>query len=194
MNLVGKKVVLRPVEAEDLEMLRELTNDPDFEKMIVGWSFPVSKKDQEEWFSNAKNGLSRLRYTIETAEDGAVGMIGLRDIDWKNGSAYGLGMRIAKKEIRTRGLATDAWMTLMRYAFNELRLNRINGSALAYNKASLRVCEKVGFKVEGTQRQAVYKNGEFVDVVIMGCLKSDYEALIAENHYWDTEEKTEEAK
>lgn len=185
MNLVGKKVVLRPVEAEDLEMLRELTNDPEFEKMIVGWSFPVSKKDQDEWFLSIKNGLSRLRYVIETKEDGAVGMIGLRDIDWKNGSAYGLGMRIAKKEIRTRGLATDAWMTLMRYAFNELRLNRINGSALAYNAASLRVCEKVGFKVEGTQRQAVFKNGEFTDVIIMGCLKSDYEALIAENHYWE---------
>lgn len=188
MNLVGKKVTLRPIEAEDLEMLRELTNDPDFEKMIVGWSFPVSKKDQEEWFAKATNGLDRLRYTIVTEEDGAVGMIGLKDIDWKNGTATGLGMRIAKKEIRTRGLATDAWMTLMRYTFNELRLNRVNGSALAYNKASLRVCEKVGFKIEGTQRQAVFKNGEFVDVVLMGCLKSDYEALIAENHYWEEEQ------
>lgn len=185
MNLIGKKVTLRAVEAEDLEMLRELTNSPDFEKMIVGWSFPVSKKDQEEWFAKIDNGLSRLRYTIETEEDGAVGMIGLRDIDWKNGTAYGLGMRIAKKEIRTRGLATDAWMTLMRYAFMELRLNRINGSALAYNKASLRVCEKVGFKQEGIKRQSVYKNGEFVDEIMMGCLKSDYERLIAENHYWE---------
>lgn len=185
MNLIGKKVILRPIEQDDLEMLRELTNDPEFEKMIVGWSFPISKKDQFEWFSNIKNNLSRLRYIIETKDDGAVGMIGLRDIDWKNGSAYGLGMRIARKEIRTHGLATDAWMTLMKYAFEELRLNRINGSALAYNKASLRVCEKVGFKIEGTQRQAVYKNGEFVDVVILGCLKSDYVSLIKENHYWD---------
>lgn len=185
MNLYGKKVVLRAVEEEDLEMLRELTNSPDFEKMIVGWSFPISKKDQMNWFMNCKNDLSCLRYTIETEEDGPVGMIGLKDIDWKNGTASGLGMRIAKKEIRTRGLATDAWMTLMRYAFDELRLNRINGSALAYNSASLRVCEKVGFKVEGTQRQAVYKNGEFFDLVMMGCLKEDYYNLINENHYWD---------
>jgi RimJ/RimL family protein N-acetyltransferase len=187
MYLVGKKVILRSVEAEDLEMLRELTNSPDFEKMIVGWSFPVSKKDQQEWYSGIKNDLSRLRYTIETKDDGAVGLIGLRDIDWKNGSAYGLGMRIAKKEIRTKGLATDAWMTLMRYAFYELRLNRINGSALAYNKASLRVCEKVGFKREGIKRQAVFKNGEFIDEIIMGCLKTDYEELVANNHYWDEE-------
>ena len=115
-------------------------------------------------------------------------MIGLQNIDWKNGVASGLGMRIAKKEIRTRGLATDAWMTLMRYAFEELRLNRINGSALSYNKASLRVCEKVGFKVEGIQRQAVYKNGAYQDLIIMGCLKSDYEELILNNHYWDESE------
>lgn len=185
MELKGKIVRLRAVEQEDCEMLRILTNDPEYEKMIVGWAFPVSTQDQKLWFENCKNDLNRLRFTIETEQDGAVGMIGLRDIDWKNGVASGLGMRIAKKEIRTRGLATDAWMTLMRYAFEELRLNRINGSALAYNAASLRVCQKVGFVVEGTQRQAVYKNGQYHDLIIMGCLRSDYEQLIEQNHYWE---------
>ena len=187
MELHGKKVILRAIEEEDLEMFRELTNSPDFEKLIVGWSFPVSKKDQLEWFSNCHNGLNRLRYTIVTEEDGPVGMIGLRDIDWKNGVASGLGMRIAKQELRTKGLATDAWMTLLRYAFEELRLNRINGSALDYNSISQHVCKKVGFKEEGCQRQAVFKNGSFHDVILFGCLKSDYEELIANNHYWDEE-------
>lgn len=185
MYLYGKKVKLRAMEEEDSEMFRELTNSPDFEKMVIGWSFPVSKKNQAEWFANCKNDPSKLRYVIETEEDGAVGMLGLRDIDWKNGVASGLGMRIAKKELRGRGLATDACMTLMRYAFNELRLNRLNERALSYNKPSLRVLEKVGFKIEGVQRQAIYKNGQFNDLVMMGCLKSDYEELIAANHYWD---------
>lgn len=185
MYLYGKKVILRSVEEEDLEMLRELTNSPDFEQMIVGWSFPISKKDQEKWYQNCQNGLAKIQYVIETEQDGAVGLIGLRDLDWKNGSASGLGMRIAKREIRTRGLATDAWMTLLRYAFNELRLNRINGAALSYNKASLRVCEKVGFKIEGVQREAVYKNGKYEDVVMLACLKSDYEELINNTNYWE---------
>lgn len=187
MELYGKKVILRAVEENDLEMLRELANSPEYEKMIVGWSFPISRKDQQEWFNNCKNDLSRLRYIIETKDDGAVGMIGLRDIDWKNGSAYGLGMRIARKEIRTKGLATDAWMTLLKYSFEELRLNRIYGSALVYNKASQRVCQKVGFKEEGITRQAVYKNGQFHDVIMYGILKSDYEELIRENGYWEQE-------
>ncbi len=187
MELKGKKVILGALEEEHIEMLRVLANDSEYEKMIVGWSFPISTTDQKRWFENCKNGLSAIRYVIKTNDDGPVGLIGLRNIDWKNGTADGGGMRIAKKDIRTRGLATDAWMTLMRYAFEELRLNRINGSALSYNQASLRVCEKVGFKVEGTQRQAIYKNGKYHDLIIMGCLKTDYEDLIANNHYWDVE-------
>ena len=189
MNLKGKKVLLRAVEESDLEMLQDLTNSPDFEKMIVGWSFAVSMKDQLNWFANCKQGLDRLRFTIETEQDGAVGLIGLRDIDWKNGSATGLGMRIAKTNLRTRGLATDAWMTLLRYSFDELRLNRIVGSYISYNKASARVCEKVGFKVEGVQREAVFKSGQFHDVYSLACLRSDYEALINENHYWEIEDE-----
>lgn len=185
MELVGRKVKLIAMEEEHIEMLRELANSPDFEKMIVGWSFPISKKDQLKWFENCKNDLSALRYVITTEEDGPVGAIGLRNIDWKNGTADGGGMRIAKKEIRTRGLATDAWMTLMRYCFEELRLNRVNGSALTYNLASQKVCERVGFKREGIMRQAIYKNGEFHDVIMYGCLRSDYEELIANNHYWE---------
>ncbi len=185
MNLYGKKVILRAVEEEDLEMLRELSNSPDFENMIVGWSFPISKRNQVEWFQSSKNGLEQLRYTIETSEDGAVGMIGLKDIDWKNGSADGLGMRIARKEIRTKGLATDAWMTLLKYAFEELRLNRVNGSVLEYNTASKRVCEKVGFKAEGIKRSAVYKKGSYHNLVTFGVLKSDYYELIEKNGYWN---------
>lgn len=185
MNLVGKVVTLRPVEEDDLEMLRNLTNDPEFEKMIIGWSFPVSKNEQKKWFENCLNTTTQVRFIIETKEDGAVGMIGLKDINWKDGVASGGGMRIARKEIRTRGLATDAWMTLMRYAFEELRLNRVNGSALVYNEASQRVCAKVGFKKEGIKREAVYKNGKYHDVIMYGCLKSDYEGLIATNNYWE---------
>lgn len=188
MELKGKKVKLMALEEEHIEMLRTLANDPEYEKMIVGWQFPLSKADQKRWYDGYRNDLNYLRYAIVTEEDGPVGSIGLKNIDWKNGTADGAGMRIAKKEIRTKGLATDAWMTLMRYAFEELRLNRINGSALPYNAASLRVCEKVGFKVEGTQRQAVYKNGEYHDLILLGCLRSDYEELIKNNHYWDEED------
>ena len=56
MILKGKKVTLRAVEEEDLDMLRELSNVPEFEKMIIGWSFPISKKDEAEWLTDDSSG------------------------------------------------------------------------------------------------------------------------------------------
>lgn len=185
MILKGKIVTLRPIESEDLSFLQQLTNDPELEHLIVGWSLPVSMKDQQQWFQNFRNTDKFIRYIIETEIDGVVGLTGLRDIDWKNGSAKGGGIRLLKKEIRSKGVATDAYMTMLRYAFEELRLHRVGTGALDYNSASLRFMEKCGFKREGVVRDAVFKNGAYHDEVILGCLKSDYEKIIEETDYWN---------
>ena len=50
MNIKGKKVMLRFIEPDDLEAIREMTNDPEQEHLIIGWSFPAAKKHQEDWY------------------------------------------------------------------------------------------------------------------------------------------------
>jgi RimJ/RimL family protein N-acetyltransferase len=188
MNIQGKFVTLRALEEEDIELIRQLTNDPWYESMIVGWAFPRSSFQQKKWFENY-NPKDELRLAIETPEDGTVGMTGLIDIDWKNATARAGGMRIFKKDMRSKGVATDAYMALFRYAFEELRLNRIQGSVLSHNKASIRATEKAGFKQEGIMRQAIYKNGKFMDVILLGIIKEDYLRLVSQNNYWNSENK-----
>lgn len=185
MYLKGKLVTLRSIEREDIEIIRDGINNPDMEKSIVGWAYPISKKDQEKWFESYSPSDRMLRFVIETETDGVVGLTGLRDIDWKNGTADNAGIRIFNKELHGRGLATDAQFTLYRYAFEELRLNRISGKLLEENKASLRMDEKIGFKVEGIQREAIFKNGVYHNVYLMGLLKSDYEQIVRDKKYWD---------
>lgn len=184
MELVGKKVVLRAIEETDCEMLRQMTNDPFFESRIVGWSFPVSKAKQDEWFRRYADGNDHVRYVIDTQEYGPIGLTGLRDIDWKNREATGYGIRIVRRDLHGKGFGTDAYMTLLRYAFEELNLNRVNGSALAGNTASLRMMEKVGYKIEGTKRRAVYKGGTYHDVILLAVLKDDYDFAAKETGYW----------
>ncbi|WP_455584553.1 GNAT family N-acetyltransferase [Bacteroides sp.] len=185
MILKGKLVTLRPVELEDIEFIREMVNDPWMESLITGWAFPISKKDQQEWYAQFHNSDKQLRYIIETEVDGAVGFTGLRNIDWKNGNAEGGGMRVARKENMSRGIATDAYMTLLRYAFYELRLNRVGDSVLDYNAASIKMTSKVGFKQEGVERESIYKNGQYYDKILLGILKSDYDKIVEETNYWD---------
>jgi RimJ/RimL family protein N-acetyltransferase len=184
MILKGKIVTLRPIEFEDLEFIRNLINDPEMEKTIVGWAWPVSKKDEEQWFSAFKNSESALRYIIETEADGVVGLTGLVKIDWKNGTAKGAGIRI-KRDIQSKGVATDAYMTMLKYAFKELRLHRVSTAAFDDNVASLRFQEKCGLKKEGVIRESVYKNGKYKNVVVLGIIDREYDELIEKNHYWD---------
>lgn len=54
MNIKGKKVLLRAVEEKDLKQLLEIINDENIEKMLGGFSFPISQKDQVNWYNNLK--------------------------------------------------------------------------------------------------------------------------------------------
>lgn len=182
MILKGRRVILRPIEFEDLEFIRSLINDPDIEKTIVGWSLPISKKDEEKWYANFSNTQQTIRYVIETLDGEVVGLTGLGNIDMKNGCAKGLGIRIAPN-VQSNGLATDAYMTLFKFAFNELRLHRIETAAFDDNFASLRFQEKLGCIREGIRREAIYKNGTYKSIVTLGCLKDDFMAKYNEYQF-----------
>ena len=184
MNIKGKRVTLRAMEREDCEMVREMFNDPEIENLVVGWAFPLSSYAQEKWFESHYNDRTDFRFIIETPEDGAVGVISLTDIDWKNRSATH-GIKLANKENRGKGLGTDALMALMRYAFEELQLHRLNTTWFVDNLPSKRMHLKCGWVEEGVQREYVFKRGKYHDLTVAGVLESDYRALILRNLYWD---------
>ena len=182
MNIYGKKVVLRAMEPTDCELVREMFNNPEIENLVVGWSFPISKYAQEKWYENHFSDTD-FRFIVETSENGAVGIATLTDIDWKNRMAHH-GMKIAKSASRGKGIGTDTVMAVMRYAFDELGLNRLNGSWFSDNVASRNMYMKCGWKEEGVRRKYIYKHGEYRDLVESGVLAEDYYALIEDNNYW----------
>lgn len=184
MNIYGKKVILRAMEYKDCEMVREMFNDPEIEDLVVGWAFPVSSIAQEKWLENNFNDKNNFRFVIETQEDGAVGIATLTGIDWKNRVADH-GIKLANKERRSKGIGTDTVMAIMRYAFDELGLHRLEGSWFDSNIPSKNMYMKCGWKEEGVKRSSVFKHGEWRDLTIVGILDSEYHDLIKENKYWD---------
>ncbi len=73
-----------------------------------------------------------------------------------------------------QGLGTDAMRVLLRFAFEELGLNKIELSIWEYNARALRTYEKVGFFIEGTRRAAAFHAGRYWAQIQMGILKSEY--------------------
>ena len=177
MNIIGDKVYLRAMERDDMEAFRVNANDPEIEYAVGGWSFPISSVQQNNWFERVSGDNSNLRLTIADKEtDGVLGMINLVNIDWKSGCAFS-GIRLFDSCPKKKGYGKDAVFAIMEYAFNELRLHRLEGSIIETNIASRKLYEKCGWVVEGVKRDAVFKNGKYFDELQVAILKDEYERL-----------------
>ncbi|RZJ32290.1 MAG: N-acetyltransferase [Brevundimonas sp.] len=78
---------------------------------------------------------------------------------------YWIGSRFAG-----RGLGTAAVRALIRFAFSELKLHRVEASCVPHNAASRRVLEKAGFEHEGQARAYLKINGAWADHLLFGCV------------------------
>lgn len=174
MNISGERVLLRAIEKRDRDLLLELINDPETEKMLGGSSFPVSEAAQEKWMENQDGNNDTLRCVIslKTDTEKGLGTVILSDIDFKNAVAQ-VHIKLAKDEGRHKGYGTDALLAVTDYAFSELRLNCVYAEVLEYNIPSQKLFEKCGFHQDGILRERVYKSGKFVDVIVYSLLKAD---------------------
>lgn len=174
MNLEGENITLRAIELEDLPILQKWANEPEIQYWLGGWHFPTSMEDQKKWFSTLNVNSVNQRFAIETKKLGIIGTANLVDIDWKNSNAFH-GMLLGEKDIRGMGYGQDTVMAIMKYAFEELGLQRLDSSIIEYNEVSLKMyIEKCGWKKEGCQRNWYFRKNRFWDRIMIGVTKQDY--------------------
>jgi len=172
--LKGERVTLRAIEREDIPRFLRWLNDPEVTRYLT-ISMPLSREEEERWFEQQLGDRNRKVLAIETESGEHIGNISLEDIDWKNRRAT-LGIVIGEKERWGQGYGTDAIRTLLRFAFEELNLNRVQLDVFDFNERARRCYRRCGFREEGILRQAHYAEGRYHDVVRMAILRSDWES------------------
>lgn len=182
MHIKGKKVVLRAIEEADLELLHKWANDPEIWYLLGDWHFPSSMDFMKNYFAKLKRDQLNQRFAIDVHDFGLIGTANLIDIDWKNNHAFH-GMMIGNRDAHGKGYGVDTIMTVMRFAFEELHFERLDGSMIEFNERSLHVyCEKCGWQIEGRQRNWYFRQNRYWDKIIVGVTNSDYNAL--KSKYW----------
>lgn len=174
MIIQYENITLRAIEESDLELLKEMINDPEIENMTGGYSYPVSTYQQKKWFDSIPNRIDELRLIIDTKEHGSIGLVMLTDIDWKNRTAQFHSKISSTKQLRGKGYGTKATEALVKYAFEQLNINCIYSQIIYYNTASQRVKEKCGFKKDGVLRKRIFKNNKYNDVIVWSLLKDEF--------------------
>ncbi|MDY7041730.1 MAG: GNAT family protein, partial [Chloroflexota bacterium] len=151
-------------------------NDPEVLHYLLMY-MPMSLAEEEKWFEEQLQKRDGRIFAIE-ATDGDqpmhIGNIGIHGIDWKNRSAE-VGIAIGEKNYWGQGYGSDALKTLLSFVFQEMNLNRVQLRVHDYNARAIRCYEKCGFQHEGRQRQALFRDGEYHDVLMMSILADEFQ-------------------
>jgi ribosomal-protein-alanine N-acetyltransferase len=171
--LIGPTVYLRPLERSDAPLAQAWLLDPDIRAYIRQYR-PLSLHREEEYIARLAESEHDIALVIMLrAGDQPIGVAGLNQLDVKNRHAQ-LGILIGVKELWSKGHGTEATRLLVKFAFDTLNLNRVWLHVYEDNVRGIRAYEKVGFKKEGLLRQDHFRDGKYIDTVVMGIVRDEW--------------------
>ena len=135
---------------------------------------PYTLRDAEAYVQQRLAEPHRLMFCIDVAGE-AVGGIGVHPGDDVNRLTAELGYWLAEAHWG-RGIMTAAVSAMVRYAFENRPLERIEAYVYANNPASARVLEKCAFTFEGRMRRNVIKDGALLDSMLYALLRDEARA------------------
>jgi len=166
-------IIIRPLELSDEPTLRKWINDPRV-RATLNHRPPMNEMREREWIESLYKSDRDYEFGIVAKESGKlIGTCGLHGVSAINRTVT-YGLMIGDVDAWGKGYDTDATRWAVRYGFNQLNLNRINLHVLANNLAAIRVYEKAGFVREGTSRQAIFRDGKYIDIHWYAVLRDEW--------------------
>ncbi len=176
--IYGKRIRLRGVEKTDIPKFYEWINDPEVTEGLAV-HLPMSMSDEEKWLERMATHEQAAKPLAIEASEGKdwrlIGNCGFFNIEWTHRAAE-LGIMIGDKTFWNKGYGTETMELLLQHGFESLNLHRIYLRVYSTNARAKRAYEKAGFVLEGTQREAVYRNGKYGDVHFMSVLHPEWNA------------------
>lgn len=165
--LEGKKVILSPIEEDDLSTIQRILNDPDVRKNLAE-RFPRNRMMLKDLISLGKEKKGIFLKILEKEHFDIVGLISLSDFNWPNRRAM-LGIAI-DKNFQNKGYGTESTKILVDYGFKNLQLHKICLEVYDFNKNAIKMYKKLGFKREGVFKKHSFKDGKYVDLIFMSLI------------------------
>ena len=169
------KCRIRKWELSDAkDLATALSNKKVQDNLRDGLPYPYTEQDGKEFISAMLSADENETFAFAImVDDKVVGSIGI----FRQGNIHSqtaeLGYYIAE-EYWGKGIMTEAVKQICEYVFGDSDIIRIYAEPFAYNIASCRVLEKVGFQYEGTLRSNAVKNGKVIDMKMYSLIKEHY--------------------
>ena len=180
MQITTERLILREFGEDDWRAVLEYQRDPLYLRF-----YPWEDRDEpdvrgfvdmfRDWQSEQPRRRFQLAITLR--EDGRlIGNCGLRrkpENEWEADIGYELC-----PQSWGHGYATEAARAMIDFGFQDLGLRRISSWCIADNVPSVRVLQRLGFKLEGRLRRNEFFKGRWWDTLLYALLADEWRPAV----------------
>ena len=181
----GQDIRFGPIDYDkDPEVESKWTHNAEFMQLYsIDPARPISaaivKKQYEKLEKRMEEERNFYHFMIRAkTDDHLIGKAMIARVEWTNGSGQ-IRIGIGSAEDRRKGYGTQAIKLLLRFAFAELNLFRVNADVPEYNEGAIALLKKFGFVEEVRRRQALERDGRRWDLLVFGLLKDEWQSQVS---------------
>jgi len=157
------------LSAEELELVRRWRNHPEVRR----WMYTdreITEEEHRRFVESLRSSEERLYFLVRGAERD-LGVIYFTGISLRHRRAYmGIYADPCRRQPGTGKLLCNL---AVGFAFGVMKLHTLKLEVVEDNERALRLYRRCGFEEEGRLREFVFRDGRYVDVVLMGILNSE---------------------
>ncbi|MFC7203502.1 GNAT family N-acetyltransferase [Haloferax namakaokahaiae] len=172
--VAGERVSLRPVERDDAEFLQLSMTKPEI-RIPLGSNDPMNSHQATKFIENVIEDGDGVSFIVE-ADDERIGIVATKSTE----PARPELVYWFVPEYHGQGYGSEAVGCLVEYLFRTVECRGLYARLFDFNEGSRGVLEKLGFTHEGTFREARFIDGEYVDTLHFGLLRSEWDAMQSE--------------
>lgn len=149
-------------------------NDEETTTHMQKHYYPNTLEKQMSFYNQLKDDTSTLQLGIvEKEKIFFCGTVSLSNINFFNRNAE-VSLIIGEKRCRNLHIASEALSLIIDHGFNTLNLHKINAGYLkSLEDWGVFLQNTFGFEKEGVQKEQVFKDGKFIDVINIGLIKKN---------------------
>ncbi len=174
-TLHTERLVLRRMELTDLPNLVKYASNKKVSDKVFGYPYPYLEEDAIARMNTVLEGFknkNRFIFAItQKGEEELIGEIGMR-LETEHSKAE-IGYWIAEP-YWGKGIASEAVSAILKFGFEELKINKLFATCFDGNDVSGKVLEKNGMVLEGVLKQEYFFKGEFRDSLQYRITRDEY--------------------
>ena len=172
--LKSNRLHLRALMENDLtNVYLQWLNDDEVCRNNSHAVFPNTEHKMKTYYESLQNQNQVVLAIIHTDSAKHIGNVSLQNINWISRNAE-FAMLLGDKEYWGGGYGEEAAKLIVEYGFSRLNLHRIYCGTLEDNESMKKLAGKLKMTEEGLRREAIFKNGQYHNIMEYGVLKDEF--------------------